>query len=102
MRRVTPPIANAFVDIITVGSLLSLTMAQASILTNGSSCVFEGIDINTCTDDFKLNELVRASIFLDDVAFYPHPSSCAPLCSSPLFRSLTRFVCFYFRCTSAV
>ena len=51
-------------------------MAQASMLTNGSSCVFEGVDINTCTDDFKLNELV--SVFLDEILRVSTvPSFCA-------------------------
>lgn len=33
-------------------------MAQTSIPGSGGGCVIDGVDINTCTDDFKLNELV--------------------------------------------
>ena len=39
-------------------------MASAAVATSSSSCVggnqlIDGVDIDTCTDDYKLNELVR-------------------------------------------
>ena len=33
--------------------------SSSSSASRASGCVIDGIDINTCTDDFKLNELVN-------------------------------------------
>lgn len=39
-------------------SIPGVAAAAAAVAGSRAGCVIDGIDINTCTDDFKLNELV--------------------------------------------
>ena len=38
-------------------------MAQQTASIPGG-CVIDGVDVHTCTDDFKLNELVISILFM--------------------------------------